>query len=291
MYMELVLGNFILLYLLLPIVGLLLGIVMFFVAKKNQLLSDKKVIFYFLLTCLLLAAPGLLGFIHYWFMPYVYLLLQVLYLLLGWWNLKIMSRFIKPIVEKPYYVEFILVFVLMIIGAGLFSLVFNLCNELQYGLWAATCMVPFIFPSVFRKAYRIFMDIPLEVYDIWSYKNESQTLNSEYMDNNKIIVVELELFKQVLDKEPLNIKVKASENIPFGIWFKLFIGDYNKKSPNAEVAFDDEKNTYGWMFYVNSSILGRKKYIDPKLSFIANKIKEENIIIAKRAQYKQIGNA
>lgn len=287
--MEIVLSKFVLLYLLLPIVGLLLGGVMFFIAKKNQLLSDKKVIFYFLLTCVLLAAPGFLGFIHYWFMPNFFILLQVIYLLLGWWNLKIMRYFIKPIVEKPYYVEFSLSFVFMIVGAGLFSLIFNLSNELQYGLWAATCLLTFIFPSVFRKTYHLFMDIPLEVYAIWSYKNESEKVNSEYMDNNKIIVVELEIFKQVSDKEPLNIKAKASENMPFGIWFKLFIGDYNKKSPSAEVAFDDQKNSYGWMFYVNSSILGRKKYINPKLSFIANKIKEENIIIAKRAQYSQFG--
>lgn len=287
--MEIVLSKFVLLYLLLPIMGLLLGGVMFFIAKKNQLLSDKKVIFYFLLTCVLLAIPGLLGFIDYWFMPNFFILLQVLYLLLGWWNLKIMSHFIKSIVEKPYYVEFLLVFVCMVIGAGLFSLVFNLCNELQYGLWAATCLLTFIFPSVFRQTYNIFMSIPLEVYDIWSYKDESEQVSSEYLDNNKIIVVELEIFKQVSDKEALNIKAKASENMPFGIWFKLFISDYNKKSPSAEVAFDDEQNTYGWMFYVNSSILGRKKYIDPKLSFSANRIKEENIIIAKRVKHTESG--
>lgn len=285
--MEIIFSKFVLLYLLLPIVGLLLGGVMFFIAKKNQLLSDKKVIFYFLLTCILLAIPGLLGFIDYWFMPNFFILLQVLYLLLGWWNLKIMNHFIKGIDQKPYYVEFLLVFVFMVIGAGLFSLVFNLCNELQYGLWASTCLLSFIFPSVFRKTYRLFMDIPLEVYDIWSYKNESTQVSSEYMDNNKIIVVELEIFKQVSDREPLNIKAKASENMPFGIWFKLFISDYNKKSPSAEVAFDDEHNTYGWMFYVNSSILGRKKYIDPKLSFSVNKIKEENVIIAKRVKHTQ----
>lgn len=285
--MELVLSNFVLLYLLLPLVGLLLGVVMFFIAKKNRLLSDKKVIFYFLATCLLLAAPAFLGFIDYWFMPYCYIGLQVLYLLLGWWNLKLMKYFVKGIEEKPYYVEFLLVFVLMIVGAGLFSLVFNLCNELQYGLWAATCLLTFIFPSLFMKTYRTFMDIPLEVYDIWAYREESDEIDAEYMDNNKIIVVELEIFKQVTHREPLNIKVKASENMPFGIWFKLFIGDYNKKSPNAAVAFDDESDSYGWMFYVNSSILGRKKYIDPRLSFITNKIKEENVIIAKRVQYKE----
>lgn len=277
----------ILTYFLLPIIGVILGAVGMIVAKKNQLLSNKKAIFYFLLCCVILVLPALFGFIDYWFMPYIYILLQALYLILGWYNLKVLHSVVREINDKPYYVEFLIVLITMFIGAALFSLVFNLCNELQYGLWACTCLITFIFPSLFRKAYWSFMSIPLEIYKLWSYVEEMQEIDTEAFDHNKIIVVELELFKQVSDIKSLNIKAKASEEVPFGIWFKVFIDDYNKKSPQSPIVYTDYENSYGWIFYTNSSILGRQKYIDPELTFAKNKIREKNIVIAKRTKFEE----
>lgn len=277
----------ILTYFLLPIIGVILGAVGMIVAKKNQLLSNKKAIFYFLLCCVILVLPALFGFIDYWFMPYIYILLQALYLILGWYNLKVLHSVVREINDKPYYVEFLIVLITMFIGAALFSLVFNLCNELQYGLWACTCLITFIFPSLFRKAYWSFMSIPLEIYKLWSYEEEMQEIDNEAFDHNKIIVVELELFKQVSDIKSLNIKAKASEEVPFGIWFKVFIDDYNKKSPQSPIVYTDYENSYGWIFYTNSSILGRQKYIDPELTFAKNKIREKNVVIAKRTKFEE----
>jgi hypothetical protein len=287
--MEIVVGKFVLLYLLMPVIALILGGVMFMIAKKNKLLSDKKTIFYFLLTCVILTLPALSGFIDYRFMPYAYIALSSLYLILGYFNLDILKGIVKSVEEKPYYVEFLCVLSVMFVGAALFSLVFNLCNELQYGLWACTCMLTFIFPSLFLKAYQTYLNIPPEVYLVWSYDEEGE-ITSEYMDYNKIIVIELELFKKVSDAMPLNIKAKASDNVPFGVWFKKFVNDYNLKSPAAQIEYSDESNSYGWIFYVNSSILGRKKYIDPGSDFMKNRIKEKNIIIAKRVQYNEENN-
>lgn len=283
--METVVINFLLLYLLMPITAVLLGAVMFIIAKKNKLLDNKKVIFYFLISIVILVAPALLGFIHYWFMPYAYMGLMILYLFLGYYNLSILKKMIVGLEEKPYYIEFLFVLILMIVSACIFSLVFNLCNELQYGLWACTCLIPFIFASLFLKAYKCYMDIPIEIYQKWSYYDELQEMTAEYFDPEKIIVVELEIFKNVLDMEPLNIKAKSSEITPFGIWFKTFLDDYNKKSPNNPIVFADQANSYGWTFYTLSSIFGRKKYIDASLSFATNKIKEKNVILAKRVKF------
>jgi hypothetical protein len=258
------------------------------VARKNQLLGNKKLIFVFLLTCLLLALPALLGFIDYWFMPYVYISLQVLYFFLGWYYLKVLESQIKDIREKPYYVEFLFVLVTMFAGGALFSLVFNLCNELQYGLWACTCVLPFIFPSVFRKTYRTFMDIPLEIYKIWSYDAQTEgDWENDLIDSDRITVVEMELFKQVFDTVPLNITAKAKEDMPFGVWFKIFINDYNIKSSASPIVSGDYDNSYGWIFYTITSVLGRKRYIDPDLSFAGNRIKEHRTVIAKRTSYEE----
>jgi hypothetical protein len=286
--MELFLGKFVLLYLLLPLMGVLLGVVMLLIAKKNNLLGNKKAVFYFLLSCIVLALPALLGFIDYWFMPGAYIGLLVLYFILGYLNRAVLKSVIDNLEERPYHVEFLCVFFVMLTGATLFSLVFNLCNELQYGLWACTCLLSFILPSLFMKAYESYLNIPLEVYRTWSYAGEGRGLDSEYMTSNKIIVVELELFKQLSDKDTLNIKVKASEDMPFGVWFKVLIEDYNRKSPLNPIAYrDDELGSHEWIFYVNLFFFGWKKYIDPDLSFARNKIREKNCIIAKRVQQEQ----
>jgi len=280
-------GRFIFLYLLLPILGFVLGLVMFIIAKKNKLISNKKAVYYFLATCIILALPALLGFINYWFMPYAYVSMQVVYLVLGWFNLKVLNSVVRDLKEKPYYIEFLIILVVMLISAGVFSLVFNLCNELQYGIWACTCILPFIFVSLFKKAYKSYLAIPLEVYKIWSYNREEQEARDEYFDSNEILVVELELFKQVTDTEPLNIKAKSSDKIPFGLWFQIFLNDYNKKSPLSPIAYTDAEESYGWIFYVTTPFLARRKYIDPDLSFVENKIKDKHVIMAKRVQYEE----
>lgn len=288
--MEPFLGKFVSNYLLLPLIGLLLGVVMLVIAQKNKLLNNKKFIFCLLLTCVVLTAPALLGFVDYWFMPYGYIGLALLYLLLGYYYVVILKKIMKDIKEKPYYIEFLCVFIVGAVSLCLFSLVFNLCNELQYGTWACTCMLPFFFPTVFAQAYKSYIDIPLEVYLIWAYDKETKEISDEDFDQDCILVVELELFKQVADAEPLNIKAKASDITPFGPWFKVFIDDYNKKSPLNPIAYSDNDNTYGWIFYTNTSLLSRKRYLDPGLSFAKNRIKEKNVIIAKRVQYAAFDN-
>lgn len=281
--MELFFGKFVLMYLLLPLIGLLLGIVMFFIAKKNNLLQNKKAIIYFLLTCVVLAIPALLGFIDYAFMPAGYIFLSAVYLLLGYFNLQLLILFIPGINKKLYFIEFLCQLIPMFIGAALFSVLFNLCNELQYGIWASTSLLSFLLPSLFLKAYNTYIDIPLEIYTSWSYSTEAGEMEMEHFDSSRVIVVELELFKQVEDLKPLNIKAKAAENAPFGVWFKMFIDHYNIKSPLQPIACSDSDHSYAWMFYVNAFPF-RKKHIDPGLSFAENKIKEKNVIIAKRIQ-------
>jgi hypothetical protein len=281
--METFLGKFALMYLVMPVVCILLGLLMYFVARKNKLLGNKKLIFYFLLSCVVLAVPALLGFVDYAFMPYGYIFLAVVYLLLGYVNLKLMSRVIKELKEKPYGVEFFFQFIIMLVGAALFALVFNLCNELQYGAWAATCVLPFILPSLFRKACRSYINIPVEIYNVWTYQDEKDEIDTEDFDSSAIIVVELEIFKQVEDVNHLNIKAKASENAPFGVWFKMFIHHYNTKSPNYSISAFDEDNSYGWMFYVNTWGFW-KRSIDPALSFAQNRIKDKKLITAKRVR-------
>ena len=269
-------------YLIMPLLAIIFAFVAYFVAKRNNLLRNKKVIFYILLTSLLLSIPALLGFIHYWFMPYVYLSLQVLYAVMGWYNMKLVGHFLPEITKKPYIAEFLTHFLVMFIGAALFSLIFNLCNELKYGLWACTSLLSFVMPSLYKSLYERYMNIPLEVYKVWKYSSIYDLSSFDKMDFDKLLVMEVEIFKKASDNSPSKIKAKAPDVMSFGLWFQKFISDYNMKFPKEPIEMSGGADFYGWIFYVKRSFFHKRRYIDYELSITQNKLKEKYTIVAKR---------
>lgn len=270
-------------YLIMPILAVLLGVVAYFMAKKNKLLANRKLILYVLLGAVLLSLPGLFGFVDYWFMPYIYLCLQLLYLILGYYNVVWLKHFLPNLKkERAFWTILIIQFVMMFIGAAFFSLLFNLCNELKYGLWACTCTVIFMLPPLVWETYNKYMMIPLEIYKVWTYREESDLSSFELMDYNKLLVMEVEIFKTVTDPIPAKIKAKAPDNMQFGTWFHKFLLDYNLKFPQNPIIINDEAAPYGWVFYVKRSFFHPRKYIDFELSITENKIKEQYTIVAKR---------
>ncbi|MCS2695996.1 TssN family type VI secretion system protein [Phocaeicola dorei] len=80
-------------YLLMPLLTVIFGIAAYFIARKNKLLNNKKLIAYLLLCGIILALPGLSGFMDYNFMPYAYILLVILYWTAGYYKLS--SSFAK----------------------------------------------------------------------------------------------------------------------------------------------------------------------------------------------------
>lgn len=269
-------------YLFMPLLALIFAFVAYFAAKKNKLLRNKKIIFYVLLASLLLSLPALLGFIDYWFMPYVYISLLVLYAVLGWYNIQLVHHFMPDVEKKPYIIEFLVHFLIMFIGAALFSLIFNLCNELQYGLWACTCLLSFLLPSLYKALFEKYMEIPLEIYKVWKYSNTYDLSPFDKMDYDKLLVMEVEVFKRVNDHAPTKIKAKAPDCMSFGVWFHKFISDYNIKFPKQPIEMSDGAELYGWIFYVKRSFFHRRRYIDYELTIAENKLKEKYTIVAKR---------
>lgn len=274
-------------YLLMPLLALIVVAISWSIAKKNNLFNNKFFIFYILFAAIIIALPALLGFFDYWFMPYFYIGLQLLYLILGVFNLIYMDA--KNITEKPYVLQFLISVTVMILGMALFSVIFNLCNELEYGIMASTCILPFLFFSLYRQMYRAYIAIPIEIYKIWEY-SESKNIEQSKLDLNNLMVIDINLFKDKDDTDLLHITAKTSENMYFGEWFKIFLQDYNKKSPATPICYLDEGISYGWIFYIKTSFFKRRKYIDPDLSFKKNGIKAHTTIIAHRVKDYVDGN-
>ena len=128
----------------------------------------------------------------------------------------------------------------------------------------------------------MYMEIPLEIYKVWKYSINYDLSFFDKMDYDKLLVMEVEIFKNVKDYAPAKVKAKAPEAMAFGIWFNKFISDYNMKFPKSPIDMLDEKELYGWIFYVKRSFFHKRRYIDYELSLTENRIKEKFTIVAKR---------
>jgi amino acid transporter len=90
-------------YLLMPLLTVIFGIAAYFIARKNKLLNNRKLIVYLLLCGMILALPALCGFMDYSFMPYVYILLVVLYWTAGHYNRFILRKVFAQPVRKVVF--------------------------------------------------------------------------------------------------------------------------------------------------------------------------------------------
>lgn len=268
-------------YLIYPILGILLIGVAALVGKKNNLLRKKRLVVYTLLSILLFTAPALLGFLNYGFMPYGYIMLAGMYFIIGWYN----NRLLPWVFDKEdlkYGVKISYTLFQLVLSMLFFTLVFNLCNELKYGLWASTCILPLVLISLLTHTYHIFIHIPLLVYKAWDYDATPGYATPEVIDHSKLKVVSVELFKREGDIEPIRINAKVPEEMLFGDWIKLLFEDYNKRS---DTPIDiSGKEGQGWIFYVRSWLMSPRRYLDYELTVKENRIQEKHLIVAKRVQ-------
>jgi len=207
-------------YLLLPLIAVVTTAIMTIINKKNKLLSNVKLIIIILVTSLVLAIPGFLGFLDLQFMPWGYLCCQFIYLALGIVYVWLAGSYYETeLIEKKGFF-FICTLISCLLGIFLFKLAFNWLNDLRYGLWAATSIFVFLLPPVFWWTYIAFLSIPLEIYKVWQYPQFSEDISMEHLDFNKLLVLEVDLYKNIEDMEPLKVKAKAPRNMNFSVWFQ-----------------------------------------------------------------------
>jgi len=269
-------------YLIFPIIALFLIVFAVLIGKKNFLLKNKRLMVYTLLSITALTCPALLGLLYYDFMPYAYISLSCLYLILGLYNDKLLT-WVFDNKKIKYHTKIIYSVFQVTLSMLFFALIFNLCNELKYGILASTVILPIILVSLLVKTYDIFIHIPALVYKVWNYDATPGYSAPEDIDHSKLKVVTVELFKQAKDSEPIHINAKVPEEMLFGDWIKLLFEDYNKKSINSPIDVS-ENELQGWIFYVKSWLLTPRRYIDYELTVKENRIKEKHLIVAKRVR-------
>jgi len=270
-------------YLLFPLIAVVSAIVLAIVNKKNKFINNRKLIVCLLLLSIALALPGLLGFLSLDFMPWGYVISQIYSISLGCVFVYLMTKYYADeLLERK---GFILVSLLIacLLGFYLYQLGFNALSTIRIGSWGATSVFDFIIPLLFWWCYVALLSIPAEIYKVWQYPAAPVNLDMELLDFNRMLVLELEVYKNTIDAEPIKVKVKAPGNMLFGNWFYKFIEDYNIKFPKSPVAYLAADNMpYKWMFFIKRPILKRNIFIDPDLDILKNGISEKVTIYAKR---------
>lgn len=277
--------KFILLYILLPFIALLVGIVIYYLNKKMGLIKTKRIVITLIFSTVGLGLPGLFGLVDYAFMPYIYISLSILYFLLGAYMLTLINRFFGEIKAKGYAYEVIFILTQMFLGAGLFSLLFNLCNELQYGVWSCSCILPYLFVSLYRQTFRSYINIPLEIYTVWIYSPNKKVQSFNFNDCNE--VMKIELHKHINDAVPNRITAKANDDMIFCEWFQFVLEYYNAQESVDKIECYDSDYPFGWVFYVKPSFFLPRRYIDPYLTIRENRLNRPYIIVARRAREQE----
>ncbi len=275
--------NVFLKYLLAPIALIVTTTVLSIFNKKNAVLNNKRLIATLLLSSLVLAIPGIFGLIGFYFMPWGYVFSQIYALLTGVLLVYLCTRHCADMFTERKIFVLISAFAIVGFSMYLYKLIFDWLSPIELGWWAATSVFAMLIPVFFWWSYISLLSIPIEIYKLWEYPINADDISLDHLDFDKLLVLELELYKNIHDQEPLKVKVKAPNNMEFGTWFQKFIDDYNTKFPAAPVAFKDtDGEIYKWMFFVKTKFYKKNIYIDPGLEIQNNAISEKMTIHAKR---------
>jgi hypothetical protein len=271
-------------YLIMPIVAIIGGWIMMVLSKKNKLLSNFKLIFFVLLCSVILAVPGLSGLIDSTFAPWLYLISQGFYLIMGIIFVQAYEHYIGKDVEKHKVLLHVFVMlVIVILGGYLFSVIYNLLHNDTSGYIGATCILIFFIPTIFYWTYLAFINIPFEIYKVWEYPRNTEEINFDGLDFDRLLVLDIEFSKKPDAEERLRVKAKAPSDITFGDWFRKFIDDYNYKFPASTIEYiRADGDMHSWVFYCKKSFFHRRRLLDPELTITENKIKENIKITSKR---------
>lgn len=275
-------------YLLLPVICFFIGLATIVLNKKNSFVSNKTLIIFCLLFSIIIALPGIFSLANESFPKFYYNLIQVVYFILGFFYVKKIDSFFKS--EKEYINKSLIILVSLMIltlGSYLFSLIFNYIEGLNYGLIASTCTYTIIIPVFIKWTYQASLKIPSPIFKVWTYNPLKKESNYSSDTIEAIVVLELELSKQIFDKEYVKVKAKAPLNYVFGDWFQLFIHDHNIKYSESPINYLHMENKLDeWIFYTKPSLFKSKTNVDFEKTIEQNNLTNElTTIVCKRVNF------
>lgn len=268
---------------------LLIALVYFFVLNYNHVGTRiRRTISFLFIFTIVLSLPAFISKINgitYTYSVLWYILLQVLYLLLGigcYWLLQKITFFGS--LNQPVVSNILLTLIFASSAYLGFTHLFNLFNDQGVGYLYGMTVLPFVVPQIFMLSFEILASIPHEIYRVYTPVDEDLP-DLEKEDLNLILSLELRFTRDPAVNDSITYKAKAPVSMLFKDWFNYFVFNYNEKFDSNPIKMkDDYNNTYGWIFFTKPSFWETKKYIDFDLSIKDNKIPDNKIIVAKRVK-------
>ena len=242
--------------------------------------ETKRKIFYTVISFILLSLCGAVGHwvdsaaqSFYWGFSFLFLALGVLHLFLIDW-LRLFGND-KAFAPRVLFSIIIVLFSMI----GYFLAFFFLSHKSGYSVYFTLSLWYLLVPMAVIRCFDLALAVPAKEYKEWFYPAKPIIADMDRIDLSNFAIITYVFSKKFGDKEISNFQSKAPYDLKLGDLFYFFIHEWNYKYPQSNIEFTDEnKNTFGWLFYVQDKWYQPKQFLDPDITIRENKILVNQII-------------
>jgi hypothetical protein len=242
--------------------------------------ATKRKIFYAVGAFIILAVCGVAGHwvddaarSFYWGFSFFFFALGVLHLFLVRW----MGLFGQDNAFASRVLFSIIIVLLSMIGY--FLVFYFLSHRSGYTLYFTLSLWYLLVPMAVVRCFDLGLAVPHKAYKEWYYPSKPIIADMDRIDLSNFAIITYVFSKKFGDKEMSNFQSKAPYDLKLGDLFYFFIQEWNYKYPQANIEFSDEnKHTFGWLFYVHDKWYQPKRFLDPDVTIRENKILVNQII-------------
>ncbi len=253
-------------------------------AKKVRIFSLNSII-YLLLFVGLLTLPVLLTLIPNMSLVWKYTIIAIYALSIGLLHIWAFYKQVKW-AEKGVDIlpDILFAMILVLIGTVAFVAALNFIGnpyiEPKDFIFVLT---PFVLPMFILKTIFLLQQVPKLDYPKYQISKGEKRVSPEERRNSRLINVTLMIPMGESDEELTPVECRLLSDIEFGInVFQLFRQYNTRPDLPAIPTHDPNGNEYEYLFYFKPNWLGRKKFIEPEINVVRNKISNKDVIILQR---------
>lgn len=240
-----------------------------------------------LYAVVLIAVLTLVGALGFWVIDYrdAYPMAMGCFLVFGILHVYLISQWFSILFENRSARAIGFTLLITLLTALLVIFLYHKgAHDLSKGLGMATALVGFLFPVFVARVYQNYLEIPLKEYKKWYYPVGQPLPDMDLLDLSRVLVIQFEFTKKADEAAFTNFRAKAPHSMLFGELFFIFLNDYNDRNPGSPIEYlAPDGAPYGWLFYKKQPWYKRRVYMDPDLTFQANRIVDNETIVAVRA--------
>lgn len=222
-------------------------------------------------------------FYTYWILSTVFLFFGIILVIV------IHRKFFKARKDnrnKQLFAEILYTFSIVLMCIAIFSsLQYFLKNENFMWFPTLLCTLFLFIPMLLLHTFDAAMDIPMPVYDNWTYPVNTPIELPDEREGEHLYVIGFEIPKKTTDQKHTYFRAKAPEDMLLGDLFYHFVNDYNDLYSETPIEYASDDLIHEWVFRTKPKWYSFSKILNPRVSVNQNRIKENTVIICERAEF------